>query len=298
MHRMLICGLAALGWAPGLAAQAVPARDLWEFPLGAVFEPAALAVEPGAGLWNPATVALAAGQRMRFGVASLAAGSAQGVDGQLLGAALRRPSGATIGVSIARAAVAGLVRTDSDPQTVGEIQYASTLVSLEGARRVLPHVTAGAAVRWRRGQADQETRSAIAADLGVVLDELPWRHTRLAVSSFLWRPGREIDDRPALLAAGDLRLVGPSAQRELRGGFSYSGVNRGAHEQGPFLSGRLDRVEGRVGYFRTAAGGNSVTRVRSGVALRYARYVVGIAREEGASGLGPVYQFSLSSILQ
>lgn len=295
---MLICGLVACGWAGRLGAQAVPARDLWEFPLGAVYEPAALAVEPGVGLWNPATMRLKAGERLRLGVVSLSAGSDQGVDGQLFGATYRRPSGVTLGLSVARANVAGLLRTDSDPQTIGDIPYNSTLISVGAARELVSHLTAGVAVRYRSGHADIDRGRAIAADLGIVADELPWNHARVALSSFLWRPGREIQDRPAMLVAADARVMGPTALREVRLGYSYNGVNRGAHEQGPYVAGRLDRIEGRAGWFQTAAGARSVSRIRSGLSFHYGRYVVGLAREEGAAGLGPVYQFSLSSLFQ
>jgi len=298
MHRMLTCGLAAFGLATGLRAQPVPARDLWAFPLGAIFEPPALASEPGAGLWNPATVALPAGDRLRFGVASLATGNAQGVDGQILSGAWRRPGGTTVALSVARSAVGGLVRTDSDPQSLGNIPYHSSLVSLSGAREVVPHLTAGVAVRWRNGRADQVSRDAVAADLGVVLHDLPWRHGRLAISSFLWRPGREIEDRPALVAAGDFRLAGTSHTREARVGYTASAVNRGADERGAFTSVRWDRLEARAALLRATAGDGASTRFRSGLALFYARYAVGVAREEGIAGLGPVYQFTLSSVIK
>ncbi len=295
MRRTLICGLAAFGWATRLGAQPVPARDLWEFPLGALFEPPALAGEPGAGLWNPATIAIPNGERMRIGVASLTTGSAQGVDGQLLSGAWRRATGATLGVSLARAGVSGLVRTESDPQSVGTIAYNTTLLSLAASREVVPHLTVGAAVRWRNGQSDHVSRNAVAADFGAVLHALPWRDARVALSSFLWRPGREIEDRPAVIGAADLRLVGDSRTREVRAGYSESAVNRGARERGPFVSGRFARLEGRAGVTRTSAGATSITRLRTGLALYAARYVVGVAREEGLEGLGPVYQFTLSS---
>ena len=295
---MLICGLAAFGWATGLRAQPVPARDLWEFPLGAIFEPPALASEPGAGLWNPATVAIRSGERLRLGVASLSSGNAQGVDGQLVAAAWQRSSGTTIGLSIGRTAVGGLVRTESDPQSVGSIPYHSTLVSATVARALLPHLTAGVAVRWRNGRADQFSHDAVAADVGAVLHDLPWRHARVAVSSFLWRPGRELDDRPAVTAAADVRVAGTSVSREVRTGFSETAVNRGVRERGPFVSGRFERIELRAAFLRTSAGDRSDTRLRTGLALFYARYAVGIAREEGIGGLGPVYQFTLSSLIK
>lgn len=302
MRRLLTAGLAAFSCiaASGreLCAQPVPARELWEFPLGALFEPAALAIEPGAGFWNPATPALGGTERLRLGLASLSAGAAQGVDGQLIGARLRSASGTSWSATIARAAVAGLIRTDSDPQSVGDIPYSSMLLSFGAARSLLPHVAVGAAARWRIGQSDQLTRTAVAADLGVVLHDLPFANARLAASSFLWRPGREIEDRPSVLLAGDLRVAGSESTHEVRLGFAHHAVNRGARESGPFAAVRVDRVEGRVSYLRTGAGASTAGRLRSGLALHYARYVVGLAREEGIVGLGPVYQFTLSTSLK
>lgn len=298
MRRKLLCGLAASLCACSLRAQPVPARDLWEFPLGAVLEPAALANEPGAGLWNPASTALDPGVRWRLGVASVSRpGADQSVDGQLLSAARRGSNGVTMGFSVARTSVGGITRTDSDPQSLGTVAYASLLLSATASRQILPHVTAGFAARVREGRSDQEVRHAIAADLGVVVDELPWRDARIAVSSFLWRPGREVDDRPAFLAAADLRVLGHRT-RELRAGYTHNGVNRGAQERGPFLGAQVDRLELRGAYLRTAAAGRTLSRIRSGLALHYAKFVVGIAREEGVSGLGPLYQFTLSSLLK
>jgi hypothetical protein len=298
MRRKLLCGLAASLCASIASAQPVPARDLWEFPLGAVLEPAALAREPGAGLWNPAMTALLPDERWRFGVASLARLAAdQSIDGQLLFAARRRNDGTTVGLSIARSSVGDITRTDADPQSIGNVTYATLLLSASAARELLPHLTAGISARLREGRADQDRRHAIAADLGIVVHDLPWRSARFGLSSFLWRPGREIDDRPALVAAGDFRALG-SGTRDLRLGYSHNSVNRGTKEGGPFLGGRIDRLELRAALLRTTAAGRSVNRARSGIALHYARYVVGIAREEGASSLGPLYQFTLSSVVK
>lgn len=297
MRRKFLCGLAAFVWAPLLAAQSVPARDLWEFPLGALLEPAALASEPGGGLWNPASAHMHRDDRWRLGVASLLSSTDyQSVDGQLLSASYRRASGVTLGFSIASTSVGSILRTDSDPQTLGEVPYSSLMFSALAARELLPHVTAGVALRYREGRADQLVDHALAADLGVVVHSLPVRDARFAISSFLWRPGREVQDRPAMVAAADLRVMGVT-DRETRLGFSYNGVNRGAKELGPFLAWRFDRVDLRGAYLRTRASGRSVSRIRSGVALHYARYVVGVAREEGAVGLGPLYQFTLSSLI-
>ena len=297
MRRKFLCGLAAFAWAPGLWAQPVPARDLWEFPLGSVLEPAALASEPGGGLWNPATTLTSGTERWRLGVAALSSASDQSVDGQLIAATFRRTNGIAFGASIARSAVASILRTETDPQSLGEVPYSSLLMSITAARAIVPHVTAGVALRYREGHADQLVNHAFAADLGIIVHSLPVLDARIAVSSFLWRPGKEIDDRPAVLAAVDARLMG-TTDRETRLGLSYNGVNRGAKELGPFVSWRFDRVDLRGAYLRTSASGRSVSRIRWGMALHYARYVVGFAREEGASELGPLYQFTLSSMLR
>ena len=297
MRRKFLCGLVASLSAVPLAAQSVPARDLWEFPLGAVLEPAALATEPGGGLWNPASSHIRGPERWRVGVASLGTAASQSVDGQLVAANLRRTDGMTVGLSIARTSVASILRTETDPTSLGDVPYSSMLFSLTAAREVLPHVIAGVSARFREGRADRFVRNAIAADLGVIVHSLPVLDARLAVSSFLWRPGREIEDRPAIVAAGDVRVMGVT-DRETRLGYSFNGVNRGAKELGPFVAWRFDRVDLRAAYLRTTASGRTVSRVRSGVALHYAQFVVGVAREEGTTGLGPLYQFTLSSLLR
>ncbi len=297
MRLSWCCGLPALLLAGAVGAQPIPARDLLEFPLGAVLEPAALAVESGSGLWNPATAVLRKTERWRFGVAAITTQQDQGIGSQLMSVAYRRPTGYTFAGSVARAAVANILRTDTDPQSVGEVPYNSLLVSGSVSRDVLPRVSVGVAARWRQGSAEREVRHAVAADLGIVVHDLPWRNGRFAASSFLWRPGREIDDRPALLVAFDARVAGTTA-RDVRLGASYNGVNRGAKESGIFSALNLDVLEARASFLRTSLGGRSVSRVRYGFALRFAQYVVGIAREEGVSGLGPLYQYSLSSTLR
>ena len=106
--------------------------------------------------------------------------------------------------------------------------------------------------------------------------------------------GRMADN---MTAAADARLMG-EAGRETRFGYSYNAVNRGAREHGPFVAWRYDRVDLRGAFLRTNASGLTVSRIRSGIALHYASYVVGVAREEGTTGLGPLYQFTLSSLLR
>ena len=296
MRRKVLCGLAAFAWAPLLAAQSVPARDLWDFPLGAVLEPAAIASEAGSGIWNPASIAMPDGTRGRVGVASLLAN--EGVDAQLVGAAWRRRTGTTFGVSVARAAVSGITRTDSDPTGLGSVDYNTTILSISAARMLLPHVTGGVATRYRDGRSDVTTQSALAADFGLIVDSLPWRAARFAVSSFLWRPGHENEDRPALLAAADFRVLSNVNAPNIRAGYQRNITNGGIRERGPFLSAQTGVLDVRAALVSTNVYGHTNNRVRSGIALHLARYVVGIGREEGTSGLGPLYQFTLSSLVK
>ncbi|HMS01525.1 MAG TPA: hypothetical protein PKE51_01060 [Gemmatimonadaceae bacterium] len=304
MHRKLLCGLALCGACTvvtaALSGQPVPARDLWEFPLGAVGEPAALATEAGVGLWNPATVALPAGVRWQTGVASLSTGADQAVEGQLIGAAFRRPGGWTIGVSVARAAVGGLVRTETDPQSLGTIAYESMLGSLTMARDVLPWLQVGAAARYRYGRVEQESRTALAADVGFIARAARYRDIRVAGGTFLWRPGRESEDRPVVTLAIDARLLGRDPRAEWRVGVAGQAATRGQQarttgELGPFMSARVGPLEARAAVPRVRGIDERLTRVRFSLGLHLSRVIVGIAREDANVGLGPLYQFTFSA---
>jgi hypothetical protein len=297
MRRKFLCGLAASLGAASLEAQTVPARDLWEFPLGAILQPAALSADPAGGLWNPAAHGIKQGERIRLGATSLSAASDQGVGGQMLGINVRRDDGRTFGLSVARSAIEGVVRTDFDPQATGEVPYSSLIVSATATRVVLPHVELGLALRWREGRVDEEVRHALAADLGVIATNLPFRDARIGISSFLWRPGREIEDRPSVVAAADVSIY-TRGTNAFRLGYSYNAVNRGSREYGPYVLSQLERLEANIGVLATSVSGRRVSRIRSGLALRYASYLVGVGREEGVSGLGPLYQFTLSSTIR
>ena len=282
-----------------LAAQAVPGRDLLRFPIGSMDRPRALGSGLGDGFGNPATVALLDTTRVHAGIAALQTSTQQGVTMQLGAVAIRLPERFMLSASFARASVADLVRTDTDPQSLGdEIAYGTQVYSLGMARRIAGPVSVGAAVRYRRGEIDLTRRGELGADFGILATHLPLRDISLGVGTFLWRPGRSLDQFTAVNVAGDLRVAGRTALRELRGGYSVSKIVSGAREEFVFLHGRYGIWEGRGGVARDVVHGSQPWRTRLGVTVNVEPYAVGIAREENGGGLEPIYQFTLSARLR
>jgi hypothetical protein len=152
---------------------AIPGRDLLGFPIGLVAEPAALPGLAGLGLWNPASTLLPADARMRVAVAAMNTPADLSVSAQAASVSARW-RGSTVTASLTRAAVAGLVRTESDPLTVGNDVGYSTVVSSVGlARAVTSRLSWGVALRARVGRVDLERGGGVSADGGVVLQHLP-----------------------------------------------------------------------------------------------------------------------------
>lgn len=290
-------GALCLALSPALgAAQALPGRDLFEFPLGTVVEGGALAVRTGDGFRNPASVILAPTAVARLSVSSLMTGADQGVAGQVLGFAHRGPRDLTFAVSVARAAVSGIVRTDLDPQPLGgDVPYHAVLLSVHAAHRRSGRVTTGLALRYQRGEIDTHRRQALGVDAGVIVDSVAGRDVRVGASTFLWRPGSGAGEGPAFTGAADLRVAGADSLAQVRTSVAVSHAPGYARELAAGASLRYGLLEGRAGVARATFGGRSATRPRLAVALHYARYVVAIAREEGREGLAPVYHFTLVS---
>lgn len=293
---LLLFGIVTL---PGvLAAQLVPGRDLLSFPLGLTSEAPALGTTAGFGLWNPASVLVPDGSRARFAVGTMSAPVDLAVTAQLATVAGRWRDGTTVAIGIAHAAVNDLLRTDSDPQSIGdEIQYATTLVSLMAARRLGP-VTLGTALRVRSGRLDNISRHAVSVDVGVISRGLGPRDIRLAASSFLASAASNEHERAELLTAIDARLAGTDSLRTSRIGASYTAGDGLTRETFGYAAARWARLEGRVGAARTEAFGHTNWRGRLGVAFHHRGYVIGVAREEGAGNLSATYQFTLSSVVK
>ena len=205
MSRFIFATLGSLVLTAAAAAQQVPGRDLFEFPLGLLAEAPALSMQMTGGLWNPATASLRAPGRAAFGFAALTSPQEQGVRLDMVGGALNVRPALTASLSIVNAGVTDILRTETDPQSVGgEIPYGTTLLSagLAGSRR---NVTVGAALRYRWGTSDSDHRGAAALDGGLVVDGIGVVPVRVALSTFLFTPNRR--DEATYLAAADVPVV-------------------------------------------------------------------------------------------
>src|SRR5665213_2308315 len=148
----------------------IPGRDLLTFPIGLTAEAPALGNTAGTGLWNPATALLPEGYHWRITAAAMNAPSEIAVAAQLFSIAAEWKN-TTFGLSVARASVSDILRTDTDPQSIGNpVPYSTTVISLLAVRRITPHLSVGAALRERTGALDDVTRSGTSVDVGAVAD--------------------------------------------------------------------------------------------------------------------------------
>ncbi len=275
-------------------AQTVPARDLLNAPLGLIGAPAALADGVAAGVWNPATKALEGDDRYSAGVAALNAPVDVALTGQLLSVAFRVRSRGTIGASLARAGVADLVRTDTDPQSIGgDIPYGIWVTSLGYSYRVAPHLVVGAAARYLSGRVDGDQRARLGADAGVLVDGLGTVDGRLAASTFLQTVDRE--EPTTLLLAGDARVYQRDSSLMLRAGLGLVRTPRAVTEWYPHVSGSLGRVLVRGGPVLVDAFGTASWRSRLAITLEQDRFTIGVVQESNSSGLTPTYQIAVST---
>ena len=286
---------ATLG-AASLPAQEVPGRDLLLFPIGTLAEAQALATTAGISFWNPAAGVLDDSSRARGTVAALSTPADQGVSIQLLDVAARLPAGVTASLSAVHGAVDGLVRTTDSPLGGSEVPYGTWVLSA-GVSRRQDRVTVGLAARHRNGRVDGLRRGSLGLDAGVIAVGLLGIDARLAASSFLWRPASSTEERATYSLAGDARVWGADEHHQVRAGYSYGLTESVAREHYLFASGRWDGIEARVGVAQARAFGTETHRLRLGIGLHRARYLVGVAREQGGAGLDAIYQFTLSATL-
>lgn len=297
--RRFIFAASVLVMTPLEAARAqVPGRDLLDFPIGNLAEGAGLATSTGDGFRNPATAMLGAGERARFGASAVSSPSVIGLSAQSIAASAAVLDDITATISIVRATVAGLFRTESDPQSIGDIPYHTYVVSGGVSRRVSRQITGGLAVRFRTGTLDLERRSAFGIDGGVLLRGLPDVDGRLGVSTFLWTPTGGARERATFNTSADVRMIGPDTIRQVRIGASWSTTKEFSDEKFATLAARFQELEARGALGRISAFGESSWHSRLGLGMRYGRFAVAIAREEGGADLGASYQFALTAVLR
>lgn len=261
-----------------------------------VAEGGALAVRSGDGFRNPAAILLPPIARARVSFSSLTTGTDQGVAGQIAAFAHRGPAGLTLAVSLARAAVSGIARTDVDPQPIGgDVPYTGLLLSVQAARRSAGRITAGLALRYHRGELDAYRRQTLGVDAGVIADSVGGLDVRMGAATFLWRPGTGAGEGPAFTGAVDARVAGADSLAQVRASLAMSHAPGYSRDVSAGASLRFGALEGRAGLARLSFAGRTTTRPRLALGLHYARYFVAIAREEGREGLAPVYHFTLVS---
>jgi hypothetical protein len=280
-------------------AQRVPGRDLLHYPIGTLAEAPGLALDTGDGFQNPASIQLPPGTRVRGTAIALNTGTDRGVSAQLASVAVALPERITVALSAVHAAINGIGRTVVDPQPIGrDVAYNTFVLSLSGARRSLQHVTSGVAVRFRSGEIDGRRRSTFGLDGGVVAERILGYDARVGISSYLWTPGSGGSEEASFSGAVDAKIFGPDSTRQARAGYGYTVADAGGGGHYVFVSGRLARWVARAGVARTDAFGHAETTLRLGLGVRYARYTVGLSREESAGGFDPTYQVVLSGIFR
>jgi hypothetical protein len=294
MCRIMFAAVAAAAAMSPLKAQQVPGRQLFDFPLGTLAEPPALASAAGGGFWNPATIALKGGDRMLFSAAALNSPIEQGVSAELGTAAVLVRPGVTAGVSLATAGVSDLLRTDFDPMSLGDvIPYNSTIISGIVAAERGP-VTLGVALRRRTGTVDITKGRSTSFDVGATVDRPRGLPFRAALSTFLLSPSRRLE-RASAVSAVEGYL--PVSSKDMRVGLSYQLNEGGGDERFVYAAGQAGMLDLRGGIAHETAFGSSTTRLRLGVGVHYSHYLVGLAREDGTSGLGASYQFVLKTVI-
>jgi hypothetical protein len=280
-------------------AQRVPGRDLLHYPIGTLAEASSLALDSGDGFQNPAALRLSDGTKLRGTVVALNTGTDRGVSAQLASLAVALPDEITVGFSAVRATINGIGHTLNDPQPIGrDVPYSTLVLSLSGARRSLEHLTSGIAVRYRTGEVDGMRRSTFGLDGGLIADRVLGYDARIGLSSFLWGPGTGDGKDASFTAAFDARAIGPDSTHQARVGYSYTFADGASAGHYVFLSGRYARWIARGGIARTDVFGSTDTALRLALGVQYARYTVGLSREDSAGGFDPTYQFVLSGVFR
>jgi hypothetical protein len=280
----------------GATAQRVAGRDLLEFPLGILAEAPPLSDQMTGSLWNPASAMLRPATRASIGFAGLTTPQDVGVRLEMIAGSYRLKPNVTGSLSVAEASVSDILRTDTDPTTLGnEIPYGTTVVSATVAT-VYKAATLGLSTRYRWGNADRDHSSAFAVDAGAVVDGIIRTPIRVAVSTFLLSPSGTAD--ASYLAAADLPVFKRDSTIMVRGGFSVTRAEQRGGERYAFGTASYRQIDLSGGMATVHEFGNSSKRWRLGLGLHHAGYTVAIGREDGGAGFGGSYQFLLTRAIK
>ena len=91
--------------------------------------------------------------------------------------------------------------------------------------------------------------------------------------------------------------VASASVNDLRAGMSYQLDEGGGDERYYYASGQASVLELRAGLSRESVFHYTTSRLRVGVGVHYAHYLVGVVREDGTEGLSASYQFFLSTVI-
>jgi hypothetical protein len=297
MSRFIFAALGSLSLACAAAAQQVPGRDLLEFPVGVLAEAPVLSSQMTGGLWNPATAALRNPRRAAFGFASLSSPQDLGVRVNLLGGAYNVRPNVTAIASITSGSVSDILRTETNPQSIGpEIDYGTTMFSA-GLATAQKSFSFGVNARYRKGTSDDERKSAFYTDAGFVVNDIVGVPIRVAASTFLFGPWSSSHEA-TYAAAADAPVVRRDSTIAVRVGGEVAHTEGRGRENYVFASGFYRVIDLSAGVAHSYLFGNTSNRWRLGLGLRYASYTVAVGREDAAAGFGANYQFLLKRVIR
>jgi hypothetical protein len=295
MSRTIFAAFAVALLARAGLAQGLPGRDLLEFPVGALAEPRGMAGSLAASLWNPARVVRPGATRVEAALAALTTPIEQGVDARTIAVSGALNDRFTLGLSFVTFDVSDIVRTSTDPQSIGgDVPYRTTILSAMAGTTVYG-VDIGAALRRRAAAVDTEQGSHWATDVGISIPALGPLPVHVAASTFMATPGDGGREPTTTLVSARVPLWRRDSTVTTSAGAGWARTSGRADERQLFAATSYRTADATLAVVQTTQFGATRTAMRLGLGLQYARYRIGVAREDGGAGIGASYQFLLSS---
>lgn len=296
MSRFIFAASALVALTSAAAAQQVPGRDLLEFPVGLLAQAPPMSRIMTGGFWNPASAALRPGVRGEVGFAGLTTPQDEGIHLQMVAAAFRVRPSITAAFSYVQASVSDVVRTNSDPTSLGDIPYGTSLVSA-GASTTRGNLSLGTALRYRWASLDNDRAHSVSVDVGAQLEHVAGTPVRVAASTLLLTP-QHSTDTPTYMIGLDAPILRRDSIFEVRAGYSASRTSGRGREDYGFGAATFRQLDVSAGVSQTSVYGTVAQRLRLGVGLHYAAYTIAFGREDGAAGFGAGYQFLITRVFR